>query len=120
MTEGSFLTVERQEENSEGWKVFFAHFLAKVGWFFSPLIMGHYWPRLEGFFSALFWPRFEGFFCPFFGPFLCPGWLVVARDAEWETKLLWTRTNVVTGESNVQVHCHPHSPGDDLIYEVKT
>jgi len=31
------------------------------------------------------------------------GWLVVARDADWETKLLWTRTNVVTGESNVQV-----------------
>ena len=30
-------------------------------------------------------------------------WLVVARDADWETKLLWTRTNVVTGESNVQV-----------------
>ena len=51
MTEESFLTVERQEENSEGW-------------------------------------------------------LVVARDADWETKLVWTRTNVVTGESNVQVRCH--------------
>ena len=50
MTEESFLTVERQEENSEGW-------------------------------------------------------LVVARDADWETKLLWTRTNVVTGDSNVQVKC---------------
>ena len=51
MTEESFLTVERQEEDSDGW-------------------------------------------------------LVVARDADWETKLLWTRTNVVTGDSNVQVKCH--------------
>ena len=50
MTEESFLTVERQEEDSDGW-------------------------------------------------------LVVARDADWETKLLWTRTNVVTGDSNVQVKC---------------
>ena len=30
-------------------------------------------------------------------------WEVVARDADWETKLLWTRTNVVTGESTVEV-----------------
>ena len=30
-------------------------------------------------------------------------WKVVARDTDWETKLLWTRTNVVTGESTVEV-----------------
>lgn len=29
-------------------------------------------------------------------------WEVVARDADWETKLLWTRTNVVTGESTTE------------------
>ena len=49
MTEESFLTVERREENEEGW-------------------------------------------------------LVVARDADWETKLVWTRTNAVKGDSNVQVN----------------
>jgi len=30
-------------------------------------------------------------------------WKVVARDGEWETKLLWTRTNVISGESQVEV-----------------
>jgi len=30
-------------------------------------------------------------------------WVVVARDTDWETKMVWTRTNVITGESNVQV-----------------
>jgi len=30
-------------------------------------------------------------------------WKVIARDADWETKLVWTRTNVVTGESKVEV-----------------
>jgi len=30
-------------------------------------------------------------------------WKVVARDTDWETKLLWTRTNVVTGESTAEV-----------------
>ena len=29
--------------------------------------------------------------------------VVVARDTDWETKMVWTRTNVITGESNVQV-----------------
>ena len=48
------------------------------------------------------------------------GWLVVARDVDWETKLLWTRTNVVTGESNVQVkcHCNPNSPYDHHMNEL--
>merc|ERR1712059_132084 len=30
-------------------------------------------------------------------------WKVMARDADWETKLLWTRTNVISGESTVEV-----------------
>jgi len=30
-------------------------------------------------------------------------WELVARDAEWETKLEWVRTNVLSGESNVIV-----------------
>jgi len=30
-------------------------------------------------------------------------WKVIARDADWETKLLWTRTNVISGESKVEV-----------------
>ena len=31
------------------------------------------------------------------------GWEVVARDADWETRLVWTRTNVILGESEVTV-----------------
>jgi len=30
-------------------------------------------------------------------------WKVIARDTDWETKLLWTRTNVISGESTVEV-----------------
>merc|ERR1719500_867173 len=30
-------------------------------------------------------------------------WVVVARDADWETKLVWKRTNVILGESEVTV-----------------
>merc|ERR1719244_1085070 len=32
------------------------------------------------------------------------GWVVVARDSDWETRLEWHRTNVILGESEVTVH----------------
>lgn len=31
-------------------------------------------------------------------------WLTVARDAEWETRMEWHRTNVILGESEVTIH----------------
>ena len=45
--------------------------------------------------------------------FVSDSWVVIARDTDWETKLLWTRTNILTGESTVEViwdipqHTHP-------------
>jgi len=30
-------------------------------------------------------------------------WEVVARDTDWETKILWTRTNIISGESTAEI-----------------
>ena len=45
-------------------------------------------------------------------------WKLVARDADWETKLLWTRTNVISGDTAPATSHQPpatHCTGESKV-----
>jgi len=46
------------------------------------------------------------------------GWVVVARDSDWETRLEWHRTNVILGESEVTVHWEIPLDVEDGTYRI--
>merc|ERR1712142_472993 len=46
------------------------------------------------------------------------GWVVIAQDSDWETRLEWHRTNVILGESEVTVHWEIPLDVEDGTYRI--
>ena len=46
-------------------------------------------------------------------------WMVVGTDADWNTKILWRRKNIMTGESRVTIEWHVQPGTEPGTYRIR-